>query len=1237
MDSTGGNAGGVSLDHPQPPPTTQSSHGSSANGIARDGLHSAAENERCDDREEDQEADEEDEDDDLCEDVRGELADILSSDLEFTGAFSFNRAYPTAPNPSLNIDGLGTVGLPLSIRDAAAIKQCAEQAPFGMADRTIVDKSVRDTWEIDATKVHFMNAAWAPFMAQTVRDVCEVLGVNFQASQPRCELYKLLLYETGSHFLPHVDTEKVNGMFATIVVVLPSWFAGGAVRVAHGELSETYDNSANSLTTTSVLAWYTDVEHEVKHITAGYRLALSFNLIHTTSALRPALSPQNGVAARLRQVLLSWKEGESQDEAPAKLIYLLDHKYSQAALRGSALKGADAHLVALLDNIGRPHGFRLGLASLTCTERGSGNDYGGGCGYGRRGRYGRYGWGYSEDEDEDEDDVSMGEVEDTEISIKHLVDLDGKLIREDLDYELETEVIPDEVAEAITSGAYDEQEYEGYMGNYGGSLERFYRRTVLVIWPQWANFDIMHGANGLSYACDKLRTSTSLQPTPEESELANLVLTRASASHCTAIITSLCRVALTWRNLSLWKQAVHRCDATRSIAAFGGGSHIHRAVATFGFQEVKPHLEQALERDPSNVGALQFLDSFEEWVAKQQLPPSMGLTTEWIAAQRTKRFGALKKPPKDEHKPLTALAIKCGGVDFLERNVLPLIETEADSAVLLEYAVYLYREQAVPEETRARMARNLLLASILKLDIYSVSAPTQPASAYSYLRPQLEESKQLERIKPFVKACYDLKCEDLFSKVVSKVVDGASIAKDVLDRRVTQIFLPLIVYAGPMAIGSAVPEMHKLCCLAATQWLSAVTANPRTITATDISSVMQAMVSGGQPGVILTELLPKLETIALDNTLLRTLVQELHTRRAVLDPAGQNIQTVITRLLKRWASTITLASPTYGAYYGAAHAGRSKPTIDALEFCFSVNTPDACTFILTRLLNPPKLDGKYVQEQLAPLVPELRAFLVKHRQPLTSPAFAPVFRSIMQLWVQKVMGTRPPDTASAYIQHLQKWGCNCDVCKAVRHFLTSSPNEAQTWARIGAPKRKHVETFLQTYARTIATWAMIRSVPQGLTVTKSKVLLEPSRYAHHQSEGLKLLRSLSTNSSELQGILGSQYARIVALLQGHTPPANASAAAASGSNTNRAIASSTGVARPLAPNGSARALAVAPTPLTPHPGTIPLVAGASRPHVQASQGTQAMSGAGASSSTDQGPPAKRRKTAYDAGEVIDLT
>lgn len=82
-----------------------------------------------------------------------ELEDILEGGLEFNGAVSFSRTYPTAPNPILDVEGLGTVGLPLGLRDAAAIKACAEQAPFGMVDQIVIDKTVRDTWEIDGYKV----------------------------------------------------------------------------------------------------------------------------------------------------------------------------------------------------------------------------------------------------------------------------------------------------------------------------------------------------------------------------------------------------------------------------------------------------------------------------------------------------------------------------------------------------------------------------------------------------------------------------------------------------------------------------------------------------------------------------------------------------------------------------------------------------------------------------------------------------------------------------------------------------------------------------------------------------------------------------------------------------------------------------------------------------------------------------------------------------------------------------
>ena len=41
------------------------------------------------------------------------------------------------------------------------------------------------------------HKAWSGFIEKIVQDACEVLGVNVSDSRPRCDLYKLLLYETG--------------------------------------------------------------------------------------------------------------------------------------------------------------------------------------------------------------------------------------------------------------------------------------------------------------------------------------------------------------------------------------------------------------------------------------------------------------------------------------------------------------------------------------------------------------------------------------------------------------------------------------------------------------------------------------------------------------------------------------------------------------------------------------------------------------------------------------------------------------------------------------------------------------------------------------------------------------------------------------------------------------------------------------------------------------------------------
>ena len=87
----------------------------------------------------------------------------------------------------------------MSERDAKAIVSCATLSPFGHRERTSVDKDVRDTWEIEPAKVVFGNPEWSKYIDGVVLlDVCRALGVAVGNSSPKMELYKLLLYETGS-------------------------------------------------------------------------------------------------------------------------------------------------------------------------------------------------------------------------------------------------------------------------------------------------------------------------------------------------------------------------------------------------------------------------------------------------------------------------------------------------------------------------------------------------------------------------------------------------------------------------------------------------------------------------------------------------------------------------------------------------------------------------------------------------------------------------------------------------------------------------------------------------------------------------------------------------------------------------------------------------------------------------------------------------------------------------------
>jgi hypothetical protein len=191
--------------------------------------------------------------------VRKQLQACFStSTAQSAGSFLHQDTRQSFPNPSIKIKDVGNVGLPMSPRDIDAVKQASHQAPFGKGTETIVDESVRKTWQINATDIVCSNPRWENWVTKEVLPkCCDALGVSAVAKpMVRAELYKMLLYEEGAHFQPHKDTEKAPGMFATLAICLPTEHQGGDLVLKHNNQSLTWSSSNSSVFDLSFAAWY---------------------------------------------------------------------------------------------------------------------------------------------------------------------------------------------------------------------------------------------------------------------------------------------------------------------------------------------------------------------------------------------------------------------------------------------------------------------------------------------------------------------------------------------------------------------------------------------------------------------------------------------------------------------------------------------------------------------------------------------------------------------------------------------------------------------------------------------------------------------------------------------------------------------------------------------------------------------------------------------------------------------
>lgn len=216
------------------------------------------------------------------------------------------------------------------------------------------------------------NPAWKSALKKLVQQAAESLGVT--PSLVAAELYKLLLYEEGGFFKKHRDTEKADGMFATLVAQLPSNFTGGSFVVSHGGESESFSLGAGSEAAYGChfVCHYADCEHEIKKVESGHRLALIYSLCYS-GPYKPSASDVGHTS--LSTVLQGLPADESMFFIP------LEHQYTTASLArlgAGALKGSDRAKQNAIEIAGKG-GWKtiVAQAERTDYESGDGSYWGG--------------------------------------------------------------------------------------------------------------------------------------------------------------------------------------------------------------------------------------------------------------------------------------------------------------------------------------------------------------------------------------------------------------------------------------------------------------------------------------------------------------------------------------------------------------------------------------------------------------------------------------------------------------------------------------------------------------------------------------------------------------------------------------------------------------------------------------------------------------------------------------------
>ena len=396
-------------------------------------------------------------------------------------------------SPKLTVGGQSVFQLPLSTMTVEKIITYARQAPFGKGEGTFVDTRVRNVWELLPDQFELRNPEWDGVVHKIVDQVRHSMRlIDYDVS---AHLYRLLVYEKGGFFLPHRDGEKMDHMVATLVITLPCKHSGGELIVRHEGNAVLLDTErAASKRGINFTAFYADCEHEVKPVRSGHRVSLVYNLVAKPSAhstKRNFLVGSNestdtacqseALALRgLASVFAHWPKEIT------KAVIVLDHRYTSRGVAADLLKGTDREKAKQIFEAARQANCTCYLALLTREEKGDADYY--------EPIGAKF---YSRDTEWDEEGRSgnknvkpmpMNELYEFSTTVDGWIDASGTRASLGVAKVEPHEIISTSDWDSLTPSR---EEVSGYLGNEGLTIDRWYHRAAMVVWPAGADLQLL--------------------------------------------------------------------------------------------------------------------------------------------------------------------------------------------------------------------------------------------------------------------------------------------------------------------------------------------------------------------------------------------------------------------------------------------------------------------------------------------------------------------------------------------------------------------------------------------------------------------------------------------------------------------------------------------------------------------------------------------------------------------------